>query len=156
MASTLFWAAADGVVLSSSLEAGATVAAGQGVFQLSSEDRQHAVFYLPQDCLSQVAVGDELPLFLQGSQEEAARGRVTYIDLQAVYPPEDYENDSNRNQRSVKINVELTCGGPFAIGQPLFLRLAASRGSSWPESHRAAPAYLFTVYSPIPPAIPVS
>jgi len=124
----LIRAAADGVVLSSSLEAGATVAAGQGVFQLSSEDRQHAVFYLPQDCLSQVAFGDELPLFLQGSQEEAARGRVTYIDLQAVYPPEDYENDSNRNQRSVKIKVELTCGGPFAIGQPLFLRLAASRG----------------------------
>lgn len=124
----LIRAAADGVVLSSSLEAGATVAAGQGVFQLSSEDRQNAVFYLPQDCLSQVAFGDELPLFLQGSQEEAARGRVTYIDLQAVYPPEDYENDSNRNQRSVKIKAELTCGGPFAIGQPLFLRLAASRG----------------------------
>ena len=53
---------------------------------------------------------------------------ITSIDLQAVYPPEDYENDSNRNQRSVKITVELTCGGPFAIGQPLFLRLAASRG----------------------------
>lgn len=118
-------AAADGVVISASLEPGAAVAAGQGVFQLSSQDRQYAVFYLPQDYLSQVAFGDELPLFLQGSREEAARGRVTYIDLQAVYPPEDYENDSNRNQRSVKIKAELTAGGPFAVGQQLFLRLAA-------------------------------
>lgn len=118
-------AAADGVVISAGLEAGATVGAGQGVFKLSSENRQYAVFYLPQDHLSQIAFGDELSLFLQGSQEEAGRGRVTYIDLQAVYPPEDYENSSNRNQRSVKIKVELSDGGPFAVGQSLFLRLAA-------------------------------
>ena len=121
----LIRAAADGVVISTSLEAGATVAAGQGVFKLSSGNRQYAVFYLPQDYLSQVAYGDELSLFLQGSREEAGRGRVVYIDLQAVYPPEDYENNSNRNQRSVKIKAELTGGGPFAVGQPLFLRLAA-------------------------------
>lgn len=118
-------AAADGVIISTNLEAGATVGAGQGVFQLSSENRQYAVFYLPQDYLSQVTFGDELSLFLQGSQEEAGRGRVTYIDLQAVYPPEDYENNSNRNQRSVKIKAELIDGGPFTVGQSLFLRLAA-------------------------------
>lgn len=123
----LIRAAADGVVITANLEAGATVAAGQGVFKLSSENRQYAVFYLPQDYLPQVAFGDELSLFLQGSQEEAGRGRVVYIDLQAVYPPEDYENNSNRNQRSVKIKVELTGGGPFAVGQPLFLRLAAAQ-----------------------------
>lgn len=121
----LIRAAADGVVISTSLEAGATVAAGQGLFKLSSENRQYAVFYLPQDCLSQVAFGDELNLFLQGSQEEACRGKVVYIDLQAVYPPEDYENDGNRNQRSVKIKAELIDGGPFAVGQSLFLRLDA-------------------------------
>ncbi len=118
-------AAADGVVISASLEAGVTVGAGQGVFKLSSENRQYAVFYLPQDYLSQVMFGDELSLFLQGSQEEAGRGKVTYIDLQAVYPPEDYENNSNRNQRSVKIKAELIDGGPFTVGQSLFLRLAA-------------------------------
>ncbi len=118
-------AAADGVVISTNLEAGATVGAGQGVCQLSSKNRQYAVFYLPQEYLPQVAFGDELSLFLQGSQAEAARGKVTYIDLQAVYPPEDYENSSNRNQRSVKIKAELIAGGPFAVGQPLFLRLAA-------------------------------
>lgn len=123
----LIRAAADGVVISASPEPGSTVAAGQGIFKLSSENRQYAVFYLPQDHLAQVAFGDELSLFLQGSQEEAGRGRVTYIDLQAVYPPEDYENSSNRNQRSVKIKVELTDGGPFAVGQPLFLRLAAAK-----------------------------
>ncbi len=118
-------AAADGVVISTNLEAGATVGAGQGVFQLSSENRQYAVFYLPQDYLPQVAFGDELSLFLQGSREEAGRGRVTYIDLQAVYPPEDYENNSNRNQRSVKIKAELIDGGPFPVGQSLFLSLTA-------------------------------
>lgn len=123
----LIRAAADGVVITAGLEAGSTVAAGQGVFKLSSENRQYAVFYLPQDYLPQVAYGDELSLFLQGSQEEAGRGRVVYIDLQAVYPPEDYENNSNRNQRSVKIKVELTGGGPFAVGQSLFLRLAAAQ-----------------------------
>ena len=123
----LIRAAADGVVIAVSLEAGSTVAAGQGVFKLSSENRQYAVFYLPQDHLPQVAFGDELSLFLQGSQEEAGRGRVVYIDLQAVYPPEDYENNSNRNQRSVKVKVELTGGGPFAVGQSLFLRLAAAQ-----------------------------
>lgn len=121
----LIRAAADGVVISVNLETGATVAAGQAAFKLSSENRQYAVFYLPQDHLSKVAFGDELSLFLQGSQEEAGRGRVTYMDLQAVYPPEDYENSSNRNQRSVKIKVELIDGGPFFVGQPLFLRLAA-------------------------------
>lgn len=121
----LIRAAADGVVISASLEPGTTVAAGQGVFKLSSEKQQYAVFYLPQDYLSQVAFGDELSLSLQGSQEEAGRGRVVYIDLQAVYPPEDYENDGNRNQRSVKIKAELIDGGPFSVGQSLFLRLAA-------------------------------
>ncbi len=118
-------AAADGVVISTSLEVGATVAAGQGIFKLSSENCQYVVFYLPQDYLSQVAFGDELSLFLQGSRDEAGRGKVVYIDLQAVYPPDDYENNSNRNQRSVKIKVELTEGGPFPVGQSLFLRLAA-------------------------------
>lgn len=118
-------AAADGVVISAGPEAGATVAAGQEVFRLSSENHQYAVFYLPQDYLSQVAFGDELSLFFQGSQEEAARGRVVYMDLQAVYPPDDYENGSNRNQRSVKIKVELTDGGLFPVGQSLFLPLEA-------------------------------
>lgn len=120
-------AAVDGVVISMSLEAGTTVAAGQGVFQLSSENRQYAVFYLPQDYLPQVAFGDELSLFFQGSQKEAARGKVTYIDLQAVYPPDDYENDSNRNQRSVKIKVELIDSRQFAVGQSLFLRLTSEQ-----------------------------
>lgn len=120
-------AAVDGVVISTSLEAGTTVAAGQGVFQLSSENRQYAVFYLPQDYLPQVTFGDELSLFFQGSQKEAAHGKVTYIDLQAVYPPDDYENDSNRNQRSVKIKVELIDGGQFAVGQSLFLRLTSEQ-----------------------------
>lgn len=116
-------AAADGVVISTSLEAGVTVAPGQSVFQLSNGERQYFVFYLPQDYLGQVAFGDELVLFRQGSREEAARGTVTYIDWRAVYPPEDYENDGNRNQRSVKVKAELTGGGPFAVGQTLFLRL---------------------------------
>ena len=74
-----------------------------------------------------MAVGDELSLFLQGFQKEASCGRVVYIDLQAVYPPEDYENDSNRNQRSVKTKAELIDGGPFSVGQSLFLRLAAAQ-----------------------------
>ncbi len=118
-------AVSDGVVISTSLEHGATVASGQNVFKLSNGSRQCFVFYLPQEYLERVAFGDELILSHQGSQEEAARGVVTYIDLQAVYPPNDYQNSGNRNKRSVKIKAELTRGGPFAIGQALFLRLAA-------------------------------
>lgn len=120
-------AVSDGVVISSSLETGSTVASGQNVFKLSSGARQYFVFYLPQEYLERVAFGDELILSHQGSQEEAARGMVTYIDLQAVYPPDDYQNSGNRNKRSVKIKAELTSGGPFAIGQALFLRLAAAQ-----------------------------
>ena len=118
-------AAADGVVISTSLEASATVAAGQGVFRLSNGEQQYFVAYLPQEYLDQVSFGTELSLFHQGAREEAARATVSYIDLQAVYPPEDYENDGNRNQRSVKIKAELSSGGPFAVGQSLFLRLNA-------------------------------
>lgn len=70
-----------------------------------------------------MAFGDQVVLFRQGSGEEAARGTVTYIDWQAVYPPEDYETDENRNRRSVKMKAELTDGGPFAVGQTLYLRL---------------------------------
>jgi len=118
-------AASDGVVISTSLEAGATVASGQNVFKLSNASQQYFVFYLPQEYLERVAFGDELILSQQGSQEETARGVVTYIDLQAVYPPDDYQNSGNRNKRSVKIKAKLTSGGPFAIGQALFLRLTA-------------------------------
>jgi len=120
-------AVSDGVVISTSLETGSTVASGQNVFKLSNGARQYFVFYLPQEYLERVAFGDELILSHQGSQEEAARGVVTYIDLQAVYPPEDYQNSGNRNKRSVKIKAELTDGGPFAIGQALFLRLTAAQ-----------------------------
>lgn len=116
-------AAADGVVIGTSLEPGVTVVPGQSVFQLSAGDLQYFVCYLPQEYLDQIVFGEELVLYRQGSQEEAARGTVTYIDLQAVYPPEDYENSGNRNQRSVKVKAELTSGGPFAVGQTLFLRL---------------------------------
>lgn len=106
-------------------DAGATAAAGQGVFRLSNGEQQYFVAYLPQEYLDQVSFGTELSLFHQGAREEAARATVSYIDLQAVYPPEDYENDGNRNQRSVKIKAELSSGGPFAVGQSLFLRLNA-------------------------------
>ncbi len=123
----LIRAASDGVVISTSLETGATVASGQNVFKLSNGARQYFVFYMPQEYLERVAFGDELILSHQGSQEEAARGVVNYIDLQAVYPPDDYQNSENRNKRSVKIKAELTSGGPFAIGQALFLRLAAAQ-----------------------------
>ena len=111
------------MVIGTSLEPGVTVVPGQSVFQLSAGDLQYFVCYLPQEYLDQIAFGEELVLYRQGSQEEAARGTVTYIDLQAVYPPEDYENSGNRNQRSVKVKAELTSGGPFAVGQTLFLRL---------------------------------
>lgn len=121
----LIRAATDGVVISTGLEAGATVASGQNAFTLSNGSRQYFVFYLPQEHLDRVAFGGELILSHQGSQEEAARSVVTYIDLQAVYPPDDYQNSANRNKRSVKIKAELTHGGPFAVGQALFLRLAA-------------------------------
>lgn len=116
-------AVTDGVVISTSLEAGATVVAGQSVFQLSNGAEQYAVFYVPQEYLGQIAFGDELPLFQQGNQKEIARGTITYIDWKAVYPPDDYENDSNRNQRSVKIKLALHDGSTFAVGQTLFLRL---------------------------------
>jgi len=118
-------AASDGVVISTSVEAGCTVVPGQSVFRLSNGDLQYFVFYLPQEYLDQVAFGDELTLYFQGSVEAAAHGTVSYIDLQAVYPPEDYQNDGNRNKRSVKVKAELTDGGPFAVGQELVLRLAA-------------------------------
>ncbi len=120
-------ASADGVVLYTAVEPGSAVAAGQSVFRLSRGSAQSFVFYLPQEYLDQVAFGDELVLHRQGSREETARSRVTYIDLQAVYPPDDYENDSNRNKRSVKVKAEVTDGGPFAVGQSLFLRLDAVR-----------------------------
>ena len=116
-------AAADGVVISSALETGATLIPGQSAFQLSNGEMQYFVCYLPQYYLDQVAFGQELIFYRQGSQEEAARGTVSFIDLQAVYPPENYENDGNRNQRSVKVKAELTSGGPFTVGQALFLRL---------------------------------
>ena len=61
---------------------------GQSVFQLSNGAMQYFVCYLPQDYLDQVSFGQKLTLFRQGSQEEAARGTVSFIDLQAVYPPE--------------------------------------------------------------------
>ncbi|MDO5417150.1 MAG: efflux RND transporter periplasmic adaptor subunit [Lachnospiraceae bacterium] len=116
-------ASSDGVVISTSLEEGASVAAGQSVFKLSDGSQQYAVFYLPQEYLEQVAFGAELSFFLQGKKEEAARGRVCYIDWQAVYPPEDYENDGNRNKRSVKVKAELEDGAVFGVGQSLFLSL---------------------------------
>jgi len=118
-------AASDGVVISTGIEAGCTVVPGQSVFRLSNGDLQYFVFYLPQEYLDQVAFGDEQVLFFQGSSEAAAHGTVSYIDLQAVYPPEDYQNDGNRNKRSVKVKTELTDGGPFAVGQELVLRLSA-------------------------------
>jgi len=117
--------ATDGVVISTGIETGCTVVSGQNVFRVSNGGRQYFVCYLPQEYLEQVAFGDELPLFRQGESQEAARGIVTYMDLQAAYPPEDYENSGNRNKRSVKIKAELTGGGPFAVGQELVLRLAA-------------------------------
>jgi len=120
-------AVTDGVVINSGIEAGCTVAPGQSVFRVSNGSLKYFVFYLPQEYLDQVAFGDELTLFRQGSLEEAARGTVTYIDLQAVYPPEDYQNDGNRNKRSVKIKAELTDGADFPVGQELILRLAAVR-----------------------------
>lgn len=113
----------DGVVISTTLEEGAAVIAGQSAFQLSDGKQQYAVFYLPQEYLPQAEFGREMSLYQQGSREEAARGRVCFIDLQAVYPPEAYENDENRNERSVKIKVELEPGAEFDVGEALYLRL---------------------------------
>lgn len=120
-------AAADGVVISSLLEAGASVIPGQKAFQISNGMLQHFVFYLPQEYVDLIAFGDELILTRQGSREEAARGVVDYIDWQAVYPPDDYENRSNKNKKSIKIKARIISGGPFAVGQTLFLRLDTTR-----------------------------
>lgn len=120
-------AASDGVVISSLLEPGASVIPGQKAFQVSNGTRQHFVFYLPQEYVGLIAFGDELVLTLQGSREEAARGVIDYIDWQAVYPPDDYENSGNKNKKSIKIKAQIVSGGPLAVGQTLFLRLDTTR-----------------------------
>lgn len=103
----------DGKVLSISYTQGALITAGSPFIDLSQSGENYWVGYIPDEYIRQIDYGQELAI---ESNEVRETATVSYIDIKNQYAPKDYQNDSNRNQTTVKVKCKLSESTSFQVG----------------------------------------
>lgn len=113
----------DGVVVSKSIDPGSSVVTGQSLFELSNEDDRYFVFYLPEEYINAIAFEEDLNLYQLNSNEIIGTAKVCYIDWKAIYTPKDFESDSNKNKKSIKVKALIDSAKRLGVGETVVTRI---------------------------------
>jgi HlyD family secretion protein len=112
----------SGVVLSRTVEAGETVAAGVAVYSLGDLDNPWVKVYVNETRLGMVKLGQKAEVFTDTYPGKAYEGRITYIASEAEFTPKNVQTKEERVKlvfgvkvSARNINDELKPGMPADV-----------------------------------------
>lgn len=102
----------DGVVTARSVEPGAVVTSGKTLLTLINPNTVYLRGYIPQGSIGKVRVGQRAKVFLDSAPDKSLLARVTAIDTQASFTPENiyFRNDRVKQVFGVKIAIDNPAG----------------------------------------------
>lgn len=75
---------------------------------------------MPEETLTSISCGDTLPVELNGTEYT---GTISYIDLEAVYTPEEFQTVIQQSQKEFKIKLTADKDFPARPGQMVKVHL---------------------------------
>jgi HlyD family secretion protein len=97
----------DGVVISRNVEPGAVVTTGKTLLTLINPQQLYLRGYIPEGDIVGVRVGQDVRIFLDSRPDQPVLGRVTAIDAQASFTPENIYFKEDRVRQVFGIRVSL-------------------------------------------------
>jgi HlyD family secretion protein len=106
----------DGVVLSRSIEPGAVVTVGKTLLTVINPQTVYLRGYIPEGEIAKVKIGQMAKVFLDSFPEQALSAKVSAIDTQASFTPENiyFKEDRVKQVFGVKIIID----NPDGLAKP--------------------------------------
>lgn len=123
----------DGVVMARSVEPGAVVTTGKTLLTLIDPNTVYLRGYIPEGEIGKVKIGQAAKVFLDSAPEQPLSGRVSAIDPQASFTPENiyFKSDRVKQVFGVKISIDQP-GGLAKPGMPADAELVTEVGQKEP------------------------
>ncbi|MGD2183344.1 HlyD family secretion protein [Lusitaniella coriacea] len=98
----------DGVVVTRSVEPGAVVTTGKTLLTVINPDEVYLRGFIPEGKIGEVRIGQDARVFLDSAPDRALDAKVSAIDTQASFTPENIYFKEDRVQQvfGVKISLE--------------------------------------------------
>ena len=103
-----------GVVTARSVEPGEVVSAGTTVLSAINLDRVYLRGYIPEGDIGKVRVGQSAEVYLDSAPDRALSAKVTQIDSEASYTPENVYFQQDRVQQVFGVKLGIENPGGFA------------------------------------------
>ena len=102
----------DGVVTARSVEPGAVVTEGKTLLTVINPNTVYLRGYTPQGNIGRIRVGQRARVFLDSAPNQALAARVTAIDTQASFTPENiyFRDDRVKQVFGIKIGIDNPAG----------------------------------------------
>lgn len=113
-------ASCNGTAISVNYTEGAIMPAGADLAELADQTQTYILAYVPENALTFLHYGDTLQVEIDGTNYPST---VTFIDLDAVYTPEEFQNAIQRNQKEFKIKLTSNIDFPYKPGQMVKVHL---------------------------------
>ncbi|MGN0711139.1 MAG: HlyD family secretion protein [Anaerovoracaceae bacterium] len=104
----------DGRILSLSYRKGGVASVGSPAVDIAVESENYWVGYVPIKYLQKLEYGQEVVIKGKDITEKA---KICYMDVKSQYASEDYTNNTNRNQETVKVKCMLKEDTKLKAGQ---------------------------------------
>jgi len=120
----------DGVVTSRSVEPGTVVTSGKTLLSLLDLDTVYMRGFIPEGEIGQVRVGQTAQVYLDSNPKQPLTARVSAIDSEASFTPENIYFQKDRVQQVFGLRLEISEPGGFAKpGMPADARIMTEKKS---------------------------
>lgn len=103
-------AAANGVLLRSSIEQGEVAKVGATLFTMMKADRLKLVVYIPEAQLNRVQKGQEAGIQVDAYPGEVFKGRISAISEKAEFTPKNVQTPEERTKLVFAVTIQITEG----------------------------------------------
>lgn len=104
----------DGVIISRNYVLGDFVNPGHDIADVASLDSRYIKLYYPEDEISSLTFGQEIK-FIAGDKTHI--GKVSFIDVEAQYTPNDMQTNVNKNKDSFAVKLKFDKALPLKVGE---------------------------------------
>lgn len=104
----------DGIIISRNYVLGDFVNPGHDIADVASLDSRYIKLYYPEDEISSLTFGQEMK-FSVG--DKTYTGKVSFIDVEAQYTPNDMQTSSNKNKDSFVVKLKFDKALPLKVGE---------------------------------------
>lgn len=121
---TVITAPRSGTVTTRAREAGEYVGPGTAIFTIADLSTVFLTIYVPGPTLGVIAVGQEAEVTVDGMEERAFRGRVSWIAEEAEFTPKNVQTEEARAQLVYAVEITIDNSEEvFKIGMPADARI---------------------------------